>query len=834
MPLRSPAQGVPYVDLVFHDVGNMYLSVKNNGQFGPDMYLASGSNNSEGWMEFPKNSPHFYPTPRLVVGGVIENDTLVTQATDRATEWWPADYESQLFNNERPTVYSISDTGAAADLAKSEQDITLVFYDTLTDVNFAGVDDIESRPHRPLNLRVRQTSYAWSFEFAEDFILIDYDIRNIGNKPIKDAYVGFKIRGGYTIDIFTGYLKTAPAVNIRPMACEFEDSVALFWCADNDGDPEPSGQYGPGSASSVVAVKLLRVPNGATTLSWNWFSDDLPTNWGPRKAPTAERPLRDYGGQNGEPLGDKNSYDMMSNGEIDYDQIYAGLDHTGDGWMPTPSFGDALAAGPGFEGHNHHHSFVSVGPVDIPPGTSVPVTIAYVAGEKFHRNPQKVFSANDPDSYNDELFFDDVVKNSAWASWVFDNPGIDSDPTDEIDYRGKFRVCYFDSTALFDTVLFTIDSLLTPHETTLIIDTTYDYTGADTLYYAGDGIPDIRAATPPPAPEVRFTPAEGEIVIEWNGLRSETTPDVFTQELDFEGYRVYLGLARRRSEMVVQSSYDIEDYTQLYYYRGTRSWIVLRKPFSLQEARAVYADGNPDWHPLIHGIDNPLTIEDSLFYFISQDWNFDDLDDPDGIHKIYPDAPYPHTLTVDSAYTEELTPDGKRFKYFEYRYVLRNLLPSQAQYASVTAFDYGSQASNLPFLETNPVTNSVEMFAMDRVPQDAGGQLDVTVYPNPYRADGNYRAIGFEGRGQEHRPENRTRAVNFAKLPPKCTIRIYSIDGDFIDVIEHDQPADSPTAMHESWDIITRNTQPAVSGIYYWVVETPEGLQQIGKLVLIM
>jgi hypothetical protein len=34
--------------------------------------------------------------------------------------------------------------------------------------------------------------------------------------------------------------------------------------------------------------------------------------------------------------------------------------------------------------------------------------------------------------------------------------------------------------------------------------------------------------------------------------------------------------------------------------------------------------------------------------------------------------------------------------------------------------------------------------------------------------------------------------------------------------------------------MITRNTQRIVTGIYYWVVEEPNGNTQIGKFVIIM
>ena len=179
----------------------------------------------------------------------------------------------------------------------------------------------------------------------------------------------------------------------------------------------------------------------------------------------------------------------------------------------------------------------------------------------------------------------------------------------------------------------------------------------------------------------------------------------------------------------------------------------------------------------------------------------------------------------------ELTPDGENFKYFEYRYVFGNLFPAQKYWVSVTSIDHGSTHTRMPALETNPTFNAVEALAHEKVPQD---QLNVSVYPNPYRVDGRYREKNFEGLGQEKINGERLRRVHFTGLPPICQISIYSLDGDLIKQIDHNTSSSDPTSMHDTWDVITRNLQVPVSGIYYWVVETPEGLQQLGKLVLIM
>ncbi|UCC45259.1 MAG: hypothetical protein JSU65_04900, partial [Candidatus Zixiibacteriota bacterium] len=80
----------------------------------------------------------------------------------------------------------------------------------------------------------------------------------------------------------------------------------------------------------------------------------------------------------------------------------------------------------------------------------------------------------------------------------------------------------------------------------------------------------------------------------------------------------------------------------------------------------------------------------------------------------------------------------------------------------------------------------------------------------------------------------RVRRIHFGGLPPRCTIRIYTLDGDLVREIDHDFDPGDPLASHDSWDMITRNTQLAVSGLYYWTVEADGFKTQIGKLVIIL
>jgi hypothetical protein len=109
--------------------------------------------------------------------------------------------------------------------------------------------------------------------------------------------------------------------------------------------------------------------------------------------------------------------------------------------------------------------------------------------------------------------------------------------------------------------------------------------------------------------------------------------------------------------------------------------------------------------------------------------------------------------------------------------------------------------------------------------------LDVYVYPNPYRVDAGYTEDGYENR-KANVIADRARRIHFANLPNVCIISIYTPDGDLVRKLRHNYPEGGPEAMHETWDLINRNVQAVESGLYYWVVESDQRTQ-IGKLVII-
>ncbi len=822
----SPAFGV-----VAHRVGQMVLCVRNDGNFGAcwqqtpvDFYTGEEIPSCE----FPKGSnTHYLWGSSFWIGAVVNHDTLVSTGWSGwfsvGSEFAPE--QDGLGEIDRRAMGSI-DPAMAAD-AVSEEDYISVYYDTLTT---GVIPDYFGRPHIPLNIEVTERSYAWSYSYAEDFILFDYTIQNIGRQRLSDVYMGIFVDGdvywgqtswyGMTDDI-CGFVQ---AFSSSRDGCVFWDTVNIAWIADNDGDPY-LGAYNDRSVTGVTGTRIIRTPADSLDVSFNWWISNWDTqlDFGPREIAGVGRlqeDFRDFGtGGLGTPEGDHNAYYQMRNMEFDYDQIYtATIGATDPNWLqPTQSLAGNFA-----DGFDTRY-LLSFGPFDIDPGERLPISFAYVGGENFHVDPNNINNLPDnPDTYYENVDFSDLALNAAWAGRVYDNPGVD---TDGDGYFGKVRFCCDDGRA------YSLNSI----EDTLEIDG-FNSNGCELSWYEGDGVPDFRAASPPPGPDFWLEPSVGKIRVRINGLGSETARDVFSGRPDFEGYRVYVGRDERETSFSVVGSYDREDYNKLVW--DGSDYRLYDIPYTLDSLRCLYGISCDDslFHPLLYTRDNPYQhplFAESLFYFTPQDFNASEFGTITPIRRTYPDQPYPSSLNPDSVTADELTDDG-RLKYFEYETVIEGLLPTVPYYVSVTAFDFGSPEEDLEAMES-AIARNVKMAYAERTAGDVlAGNLKAYVYPNPYRSDGDYRDAGFEGRMETDRPDHRVRAINFANLPPRCTISIYSLDGDLVRTLEHDADPADPTSSHESWNLITRNTQMVVSGLYYWVVEAESGHTQIGKLVIIM
>lgn len=93
---------------------------------------------------------------------------------------------------------------------------------------------------------------------------------------------------------------------------------------------------------------------------------------------------------------------------------------------------------------------------------------------------------------------------------------------------------------------------------------------------------------------------------------------------------------------------------------------------------------------------------------------------------------------------------------------------------------------------------------------------NIKVVPNPYVVSAYWEQVQYE------------KKLLFTHLPAKCTINIFTVVGDRVVTIEHDDPFDGS----EEWNLQTYNRQEVAPGLYVFTVEA-DGKKYIGKFAII-
>ncbi|MBD3225955.1 MAG: hypothetical protein GF313_14605 [Caldithrix sp.] len=101
---------------------------------------------------------------------------------------------------------------------------------------------------------------------------------------------------------------------------------------------------------------------------------------------------------------------------------------------------------------------------------------------------------------------------------------------------------------------------------------------------------------------------------------------------------------------------------------------------------------------------------------------------------------------------------------------------------------------------------------------------DVKVVPNPYVAAAQWEPPNIYDSGPGER------ALHFTHLPAECTIRIYTVNGELVDTIEHQQAINDGTAI---WDMLTKDELPVAYGVYIYHIEAPGVGEKVGKFAII-
>lgn len=839
VPSQGASQSIrPQIDFRLHYLGDMFLLVSNNGWFGVghgrDIEVESADHEALGinWtpsLEYPRLSRIGYlDVGRLAVGGIRGYDTLVS--TDFILGGSFGEWHSMS-----PIVASSSLRGSPnfhAD-ALGEQHYYAVCNDTIRDPNADSyLDFIDRRPHRPLGVELHISSVASGTGGLQRSVIVDVWAINIGDEAITQACIGFWFSSGVFSDEYESEFGRLPDLDdiggiVRSIPSSHSgrpDTVNLVWIADNDGDPYGS-TFGRASPRAAMGVLPLRGPEGGR-FQFNWWgmygTEPNLRAWGPYTGRNSGRYVDATGSTraNGRPGGDRSAYFVMTNGEVDYPQTRAGISHVDAGWGPplaSPQDKDDITNGARI------YNCLSYGPVSsIAPGDSIPFSLAILVGDQFHSSAthfSRTFDAEAPHDFENGLGFADLVHSALTTRFHFDNPGVD---TDGDGFRGTYELtnCGVQATDVCDTV-----------------------------WISGDGVPDWGGATPPPPPVMSVETVPHKVTIRWSGSVSELTDDPITRRNDFEGYRVYSARLNAPEGYALIASWDIPDnYYRLAYDASNGRWARISYPLSLYEWRQLLGEGfNPASYssPSLANAYRDITVDTIR----SVDGEIVRILERERLSYWAPEGPNLGNEQVEMGVVtanliqridtrDTLIGDALR-TYGVYEFSIERLNASIPLYFAVTAFDHGDYRQKIEAQESSTSSNNMSVFPVysSDVVEDSG--LRVTVYPNPYKysfpdGQGNvatYFGQGFEGYGQTHLREQ-DRRIWFANLPDTATIRIYSLDGDLIREIHHPDQFLTRYSSVVGWDLVTRNTQAVVSGIYIWRVDSRLG-SQVGKLVII-
>ncbi len=876
---KNPPRGIDVSNIArtnrTHRKGNLWLTVTNWGFFGN--FAQSSTRAFEDpefpglWApqcEYPGNSDvQYLYQGGLWVGALVQEGGFEFPRVSIGTAGWVEGHEFQPGEwgglpieehgiRERSSIpNSINRLGDMVydPEAIGEQDFIAVYTDTLTE-SFWIQNDVVDGTHFPLGIRIEQRSYSWSYNYAQEFILIDYTISNIASNFLKNFYVGLYIdcdvgwegEARPQDDDICGFQRWYYYDRILPDGSTIPDSLIIntAWIADNDGRPLEVESGSDFTCPAVTGVRVVRAPNPRLRTSFNWWirNDNPDLDYGPAWLDDGSE--GDWTATFGTPVGDARKYFVLSNGEFDFDQVYVNdadwiaanpqlirdaenpdiILKTHD-WRIEANNDLATDLANGYD----TRYMISWGPLGIydhtddlgndiyrlNPGEEFHMTVAYIAGAAFHRvqDPQNNPDNIDPDKFN----FGNLRYNSAWAARVYDNEMIDTngdgwygedvgtdglyskDVGDTVYHFGIYQGIYGgpdpDGTERNGKLDEGEDEIWRPE---FIYDDRYGelnigYMRFNNVLDPGDGIPDFRGPPPPPIPELSYSLREDAVLLHWkNNAEDPGYYDPFSGAQDFEGYRIYVSNSGLENDYELLADFDVVDFAY----------------FSLNDSLATHPDTRT-------GAPADTTIEFQTYYR----------------------QPFGQNTGLEAIEETDST----------YSFIIQNAQPGFPRYYSVTSYDYGDPKSGTEPLETARNANAVY------AAPSGNPDNQVTVVPNPYRAYLDYTQTYLGGLSWENQNDGTPqffpqtdRRIDFVNLPAECLIRVYTVSGDLVVIVPHssieinvigDANLQWTSLNSESWDLNSRNGQQVVSGIYFFSVEdlTPgnKGKISTGKFVII-
>ncbi|HCX73450.1 MAG TPA: hypothetical protein DHM37_07020 [Candidatus Cloacimonas sp.] len=778
--------------------------------------------------------------------------------------WFPlgfvdlSDTSNELYNFAEPHDDDVDGLADEDGYPVSEQDYVSFYYDyspfgTPGQRSFGS--SASSNDHVPLNVRVRQMSYQWSYDYIKNLVYVEFDITNMNIAPqdtLFDCAMGIYMDSDVGPQAWGATDRASDDISSYVLSHEF----AYTYDAEQDG----------GLTTGYVGSRVCTPdPEQLEFACWTWKVGDGPDDFDP---------LDTFNPPAGSPTANQ-KYWLLTDKNPD-DSKYTSLRDFPNTQISNPVDTRYLFA---FYGDQQGFDEPTEGSWNLEPGKTMKIVIAVFPGQtltelqgqaewaaEVYESPQTLTTVTVPDTAIHYVAPEPPKIPNMNAILVNNGNAIDVfwDNRSEIDNLDtktvtKGYVGWQDSLATLDSHISNYDP---------------------------NTFPDDFA---PPADPSEYN--NSAIVNPWTAYRLRH---------DFQGYTVWgrSGSGSQEDWMEIgrwdkiDTDQDYEDYNvnegaeQYVYFGGdTGKDLGLPQPVVLDSTNPEHQEyfnyyRFNEMYELVH-------YEDGDIFYGKPLYNYE-LTYTDSLQD-YVDALYPSPKTEIeleeeawlfasdalkamgergreiylSLYDDKLIPlkehGGQSYGYnyegageaednvkdrLARRYYKAQIMhpPKGIEYyLAVTSWDRGIPNKDLQSLESGR-DEDANMQIVFPGPSAKSSMNDVHVVPNPYVGQSK-----FDGRRENDEKGDKSRRLWFVNVPEKCKIRIFTLAGDLVDTIHHDgaettdiisvsKAADIGVSASgiAPWDLLSRNNQIIAPGVYLFSVENLDGGDiKVGKFVII-
>lgn len=709
--------------------------------------------------------------------------------------------------------------------------------------------------HTPLNLKVVQSSYSWENDDADDFVAFEFEITNIGVADIDEVYIGFFADSDIGARSQPGRAEDDMAGSFDGMVLARDNTyvpVSFGYMYDDDGDNGMAeGYFGIVFLGHDVDPTGNLAPTSIGLRSYQSFSGQQSFD------------------QGGDPVNDSQRYELLSLDSRDPNVVegkendYRFLVSAGPFKVLPPGetlkFQAAMVVGRGLSGLKANCAeavqtwYGNQFNTDGDPNTGINGRETQICLGDYSGTPNPIFT-----------FVADLMDTSCVSlQYLLSQPQIKQSDL-KFDPDRNDQCIYVNLDNCFECARQNGQECTKDNR---LIETNWNCWDPEVSDTAKGGCTGVGGnentihwlvGMAPPAPGMRVWPTDNSVHVYWDNS-SEVTKDVRLDLIDFESYRIWRA---DNWDRPFGSSFDngpesglwqlVAEYDLVNYFIQSRelsngSTVTDTLPLGANTSLddIVYDPvclDDPEYDGLYEAMEEIILADSLGVYFkrpqfvdgnnnilpefqVLEPWKNIESAVLDTFFYVIPRPEYgPGTVAKDAV------------KYYEY--IDQSVHNGFIYFYSVTASDHAMQRKDgeisiigagsagdpgSSFTHTSPGTPA-------QTPDERSSQgTNIYAYPNPATRE----ALAEFQELNPNADDPTGVRINFANLPrARNTIKIFSLNGDLIQTIDHDGRSDYGEA---SWNLISRNGQEVVSGIYLYVVQSDDGAFDdfIGKFVVI-